>query len=92
MFPAAFVLFLDIGVVASFFSALIAKAFITILGGYFLIIFLDATAQNKSLKVGLKSILASLLQLTGYGLGFLLNAFSVFVLGKKDGMELGASK
>jgi cellulose synthase/poly-beta-1,6-N-acetylglucosamine synthase-like glycosyltransferase len=92
MFPAAFVLFLDVGVLASFFSPLILKVFTATLGGYFLIILLDATLQNKSLKVGGMSVLASLLQLLGYGLGFISNAIGVFIGGKKEGIELGASK
>jgi cellulose synthase/poly-beta-1,6-N-acetylglucosamine synthase-like glycosyltransferase len=92
LFPAAFVLFLDFGIIASFFSPIVAKVFIAIIGGYFLIILLDATIQNKSLKVGGMSILASLLQLMGYGLGFISNAIAVFIGGKKDGIELGASK
>lgn len=92
MFPAAFVMFLDVGIIASFFSPILAKVFIATLGAYFTIIMLDATIQNKSLKVGGMSMFASLLQLMGYGLGFILNAISVFIGGKKDGIELGASK
>lgn len=92
MFPAAFILYLGVGVIASFFSPTIAKIFITTVGGYFLIILLDASIQNKSLKVGCMSVFASLLQLMGYGLGFISNAFAVFVGGKKEGIELGASK
>jgi cellulose synthase/poly-beta-1,6-N-acetylglucosamine synthase-like glycosyltransferase len=92
MFPAAFVLFLDVGIIASFFSPIVAKVFGATLGVYFLIILLDATIQNKSLKVGGMSVFASLLQLMGYGLGFITNAIAVFIGGKKDGIELGASK
>jgi cellulose synthase/poly-beta-1,6-N-acetylglucosamine synthase-like glycosyltransferase len=92
MLPAAFVLFLDIGIIASFFSPIVAKVFIATLGAYFLIILIDATIQNKSLKVGGMSVFASLLQLMGYGLGFISNAVAVFIGGKKDGIELGASK
>ena len=92
MFPAAFVLFLGTGIIGSFFSSIITYAFLAILGAYFLIILLDATIQNKSLKVGGMSVFASLLQLMGYGLGFISNAVAVFIGGKKDGIELGASK
>jgi cellulose synthase/poly-beta-1,6-N-acetylglucosamine synthase-like glycosyltransferase len=92
MFPAAFVLYLVVGLVSSVIFPLVRNLFLASLGIYLLMIFLHSTSQNKSFVVGLKSILASLLQLTGYGFGFLSNAFSVFVLGKKDGMALGASK
>ena len=92
MFPAAFVLFLDVGIIASFLSPIVAKLFGATLGGYFLFILSDATIQNKSLKVGGMSVFASLLQLMGYGLGFISNAIAVFIGGKKDGIELGASK
>jgi cellulose synthase/poly-beta-1,6-N-acetylglucosamine synthase-like glycosyltransferase len=92
MFPAAFVLFLDAGIILSFFFPLVAKVFSGAVGAYFLIIFLDATFQNRSLKVGSMSVIASLLQLMGYGLGFISNAIAVFIGGKKDGIELGASK
>ena len=92
MFPAAFVLFLGAGIILSYFFSLVAKVFLVTVGVYFLTIFLDATIQNKSLKVGGMSVVASLIQLMGYGIGFLTNAYSVFVLGNKDGMKLGASK
>ena len=92
LFPTLFVLFTITGLAGAVFSPLIRIVFSSSLGFYFLLILVQSTAQNGSLSVGLKSILASILQLSGYGLGFLSNAFSVFVLGKKDGMELGASK
>ena len=92
LFPALFVLYLDSGIIASFFSKTIAQIFPTTLGAYFLIILLDSSIQNKNLKVGFMSVWASLLQLMGYGLGFLTNAAAVFISGKKEGIELGASK
>jgi cellulose synthase/poly-beta-1,6-N-acetylglucosamine synthase-like glycosyltransferase len=92
LFPAAFVLFLDAGVIASFFSIIIATTVIAVISIYFLIILTDATLQNKSIKVGGMSVLASLLQLMGYGIGFISNAIAVFIGGKKEGIELGASK
>jgi hypothetical protein len=38
---------------------------------YILLILLDATLKNKSLEVGLLSIIAVFVQLLGYGIGFL---------------------
>lgn len=40
-----------------------------------LIIFIDSTLKNKSMKIGLLSIIASFVQLFGYGLGFLKSVF-----------------
>jgi hypothetical protein len=37
-------------------------------------------------------MITSLFQLTGDGLGFISNLIAVFIGGKKDGIELGASK
>ena len=47
-----------------------------------LIICLDSTLQNKSLKIGVLSILAAFIQLTGYGTGFLRAWWKRCVLGK----------
>ena len=38
---------------------------------YMLLIFIDAALKEKSIKIGLLSIVASFVQLTGYGTGFL---------------------
>lgn len=38
---------------------------------YSLLIVIDSTIQNKSIKVGLRSVMAAFVQLTGYGCGFL---------------------
>ena len=92
LFPSAFVLFLVVGLLSGLVSAFFLKLFFVTLGGYVFILMVHSTIQNKSIGVGLLCIVASLLQLTGYGCGFLFNAFSVFILGKKDGVDLGASK
>ena len=47
-----------------------------------IIIFLDSSVQNKSLKIGALSILAAFIQLTGYGSGFLRAWWKRCVLGK----------
>lgn len=92
LLPSIFVIFLFGGLTGALFSTPIRILFLSSLSFYLLVIFIHSTVQNKNFIVGLKSILASTFQLTGYGLGFLTNAFSVFILGKKDGIELGASK
>ena len=92
LMPAGFVLFLIVGTGASLFIPSVSKIFPSTISIYLGILLFHATGQNKSLKIGLLSVVASVLQLTGYGLGFLSNAIEVFLLGKKDGMDLGASK
>ncbi len=51
---------------------------------YALLIGVDATRQNRSLQVGLLSVAASFVQLTGYGTGFLRAWFIRCVLGRED--------
>jgi len=50
---------------------------------YSLIIFIDSSIKNKSLKVGLLSIPAAFVQLMGYGFGFIESWWKRYVL-KKD--------
>lgn len=51
---------------------------------YSLIILIDSTIQNKSLKVGLLSVPAAFVQLMGYGFGFLESWWKRCVLGKDE--------
>jgi Glycosyltransferases, probably involved in cell wall biogenesis len=54
------------------------------LGLFTLIVFCDSTTQNKSFKIGLLSIIASFIQLFGYGLGFLSAFWKRIVLKKNE--------
>ena len=49
-----------------------------------LIILIDATARNRSLHVGLLSVAASFIQLTGYGSGFLRSWWQRCILGRDE--------
>ena len=51
---------------------------------YSIIIAIDSTIQNKSLKVGLLSIPAAFVQLTGYGTGFINAWWKRCVRGKDE--------
>ena len=51
---------------------------------YSLLIFVDSSIQNKSLKIGLVSIVAAFVQLMGYGCGFLEAWWKRCVLGKDE--------
>lgn len=46
-------------------------------GSYFLLIFTDSLLKNKSLVIALLSIIAVVIQFTGYGLGFLKSTFLI---------------
>lgn len=48
-----------------------------------LLIFIDAIRQEKSIKVGFLSIIASYVQLTGYGLGFIVSYWKNIIQGKR---------
>ena len=49
-----------------------------------LIVCVDSSLQNKSLKIGLLSVAASFIQLTGYGTGFLRAWWKRCVCGKSE--------
>ena len=73
-FPTLFVL----GLLFSIGVALVGIYIpLVIYGVYFTILFLDALAKTKSLKIAVFSIFATLIQFVGYGLGFLKSTFLV---------------
>ncbi len=49
---------------------------------YFVLILLFATAQTKSIKIGMYSLLAVFMQMHGYGLGFLRSYWNIIILKK----------
>ena len=51
---------------------------------YCLLIFVDSSKQNRSLKIGLESMAASFVQLMGYGFGFIEAWWKRCVLGKDE--------
>jgi GT2 family glycosyltransferase len=88
LFPAVFTLLVGTFWVLFFINP-IPGAFV--LGGlllYFLLIFVDSSIQNKSIHVGVLSIIAAWVQLTGYGMGFMRNAWEVFVKRNREGINL----
>lgn len=70
-FPALFTLFLFSIPVWGFISPVLFGAAVGILIVFSLLILIDATRKEKSLQVGLFSIIAAFVQLIGYGIGFL---------------------
>ncbi len=55
-----------------------------LLGIFMLAIFSDSSLKNKSLKIGILSVIAAFIQLVGYGSGFLLAWWKRCILGKKS--------
>ena len=79
-FPSLFL----IGVIVAVISAAAKIYFpIFLLITYFVAIFLSASIQYKSLKIGVMSFWAMLIQFYGYGKGFLVSFFKLKVLGLK---------
>nr|WP_299340826.1 glycosyltransferase [Allomuricauda sp.] len=56
---------------------------IAVYGVYFLILFLDSLGRTRSLQIAVLSILAVLIQFSGYGYGFLKSSFLVNFSGKE---------
>jgi len=51
---------------------------------YALLVFIDSSIKNKSIKIGFLSIIASYIQLLGYGCGFLSGLWNRIILGKGE--------
>ena len=80
MLPALFTL----GVVFLLFTSFLWGGSLSLLPLFALIVFIDASLQNKSMKIGLLAIAASFIQLTGYGTGFLRAWWKRCVCGKSE--------
>lgn len=77
--PALFVL----GVIAMLLLAIfVSPWWLAPLGAYILALFITALVSTRSLKIAALAVPASLIQLTGYGLGFLKAFFVKIVLGR----------
>lgn len=70
-FPAVFTLYLAALPIWAFASSRVFGLALGLVGFWSLLIFVDARRKEKSLRVGLLSVVAAVVQLTGYGLGFI---------------------
>lgn len=59
---------------------------------YFMLIFIVSSFQNKSIKIGGLSIIASAIQLYGYGCGFIKMFISKIILGRRDDQKKDLNK
>jgi glycosyltransferase involved in cell wall biosynthesis len=73
-FPSIFIIGIDVAIVFVFFGF---YAPILFLGFYFLLLFFWSALSNKSLKIASLTIIAVIIQLYGYGLGFLESTIKV---------------
>ena len=78
--PALFTL----GVAFLLLASLFWGGSLSLLVLFALIVCVDSSLQNKSLKIGLLSVAASFIQLTGYGTGFLRAWWKRCVCGKSE--------
>jgi len=96
MFPLFFSLFLLLNVVFLVLSNSILPEFLVtakdislkFISVYFLLNFAFSAIQNRSLHVGVLSVLTTITMMLGYGWGFAKNFWAVVVLGKKEGIKL----
>jgi hypothetical protein len=87
LLPALFVLYLAGGILAVLFSKTLFLLWLGSLILYMILIFADATIQNRSLVVGLLSLYASFVMLTGYGVGMLKAIVMRMILGSRKESE-----
>ena len=80
MLPALF----SLGVVFLLLASFLWGGSLSLLFLFALIVFVDASLQNKSMKIGLLAIAASFIQLTGYGTGFLRAWWKRCICGKSE--------
>jgi cellulose synthase/poly-beta-1,6-N-acetylglucosamine synthase-like glycosyltransferase len=76
MLPSLFVLYNAAGVLSILLSLKVFVLYILSLFFYSLLIFLHASVMNRSLYIGLLSVAASFVMLTGYGSGMIYNLVS----------------
>jgi glycosyltransferase involved in cell wall biosynthesis len=79
-FPALVTLFLVFTLIANIIAWPIAQLCNFVLAVYILLIFFHAWSKNKSAKIAFLSIIASFIQLTAYGLGFMQDFFKRVIL------------
>lgn len=80
LLPAVF----TVGVVAILVGSLFCPWLLSLLLLFALLIFIDSGIRNRSVKIGLLSVVASFVQLIGYGSGFLRAWWRRCLLGKSE--------
>jgi glycosyltransferase involved in cell wall biosynthesis len=78
--PASFLL----GTIFLLLMSLLSLYFLIPLGIFIVVIFFDSLRLNKNLNVAFLSIIASFIQLTAYGMGFLKSFYKRLILGQDE--------
>ncbi len=81
-FPAGFTIFLLLSIILNVLKHPLAAFCNTMLALYVLLIFFHSLTVNKSVKVAFLSIIASFVQLTAYGLGFMQDFWKRIILSR----------
>ncbi|GAB3989719.1 glycosyltransferase [Spirosoma daeguense] len=89
-FPALFTLFVFSVPIAALIHPMLFALAIGVLLLFSILILINATRKEKSLNVGLLSVIAAFVQLTGYGVGFIMEGWKR-IREPKDFRETGAS-
>lgn len=79
-FPTLFILGFLVSLLFTFLNFYI---FILLYLFYFLLIFVSSSYHYKSIKIGIYSVFALIIQFTGYGLGYLKSTYYIHILKKK---------
>lgn len=79
-FPSVFIIGFILSLVL---FAFVTKLLLLLYLFYFLMIFVASSFQNKSLKIGLLSIVAVWKQFYGYGFGFIISYLKIIILKQK---------
>ena len=79
-FPACFTIFILLSLILNFLKHPLASFCNTVLALFILLIFFHSWTVNKSAKVAFLSIVASFVQLTAYGLGFMQDFWKRIIL------------
>lgn len=87
LLPSLFTLFLTTGIPLAIFGGIWFLIWFILLACYCLAIFTDSTLQNRSLTVGILSIYAAIVMLTGYGTGMIRAAVLRYVLKSRQESE-----
>lgn len=88
LFPLAFSVGLILSLILYVSGSALGEAGLMLYIFYLTIAFLHSTLENGNFKIGALSVLTILTQFFGYGWGMLKNGFAVFILGKKEGIDL----
>lgn len=78
-FPSVFTIGFLVAVLFLFFNSYILYYLYNL---YFCILFFDAVLKNKNVQVGLVSVITTIIQFFGYGIGFLKSQFRLQILNK----------